>query len=223
MKSNIISIGQATESGCDVRMKDDYLILKDKDGRLITRAKRSRNRLYKVLINIVDPICLQATTLSNSARWHARLGHIGRYSMAKMMKNELDDGIPKIERDTCSSCLFGKQARQSFPEATSFHAEKVHGDLCGPISPQTPSSKRYIFVLIDDHSRYMWSILLSEKGEAFEKSKKFKTIVEKEIGSAINTFRMDRGGEFTSSELTAFCEASGIVRHLTAPYSPQQN
>lgn len=59
LKSNIISLGQATESGCDVRMKEDYLILRDKDGRLITRAKRSNNRLYKVLIDIVDEKFLQ--------------------------------------------------------------------------------------------------------------------------------------------------------------------
>lgn len=229
LRSNIISLGQATESGCDVRMKDDYLTLKDKDGRLITKARRSRNRLYKVLINEVDPLCLHAETLSESARWHARLGHIGRDSMAKMIKNELVLGIPKIdiERDTCSSCLLGKQVRQSFPQATSYRAEKLlellHGDLCGSISPQTPASKRYIFVLIDDCSRYMWTILLNEKGEAFEKFRRFKTVVEKETGSVINTFRTDRGGEFTSSEFQAFCETSGIVRHFTAPYSPQQN
>lgn len=229
LKSNIISLGQATESGCDVVMKDDHLTLKDKDGRLITRAKRSRNRLYKVLINVVDPICLQATTLSESTRWHARLGHIGKDSMAKMIKNDVVTGIPKIgvEKGTCSSCLLGKQARQSFPQATTYRAEKIldliHGDLCGPISPQTPSRRRYVFVLIDDHSRYMWSILLNEKGEAFEKFKHFKAVVEKETGTTIKMLRTDRGGEFISSEFKVFCETTGIVRHFTAPYSPQQN
>lgn len=35
LRSNIISLGQATEAGCDVRMKDEYLTLRDKDGKLI--------------------------------------------------------------------------------------------------------------------------------------------------------------------------------------------
>ncbi|CAA7037482.1 unnamed protein product [Microthlaspi erraticum] len=39
LKSNITSLGQATESGCDVKMKGDYLTLHDKDGNLITKAK----------------------------------------------------------------------------------------------------------------------------------------------------------------------------------------
>lgn len=229
LRSNIISLGQATESGCDVRMRGEYLTLHDKDGKLITRAKRSMNRLYKVLMEEARPKCLQSEVLSESDRWHARLGHIGRDSMKNMMRKELVIGIPSvgISRETCSSCLLGKQARNTFPKATSYRArrilELIHGDLCGPISPSTPANNRYIFVLIDDHSRYMWSILLKDKGEAFDKFKKFREIVERETGTRIKTLRTDRGGEFCSREFQAFCETYGITRHLTAPYSPQQN
>ncbi|CAN6998047.1 unnamed protein product [Brassica oleracea var. botrytis] len=60
-------------------------------------------------------------------------------------------------------------------------------------------------------------------GEAFDKFKKFREIVEKETGARIKTLRTDRGGEFCSREFQAFCETYGITRHLTAPYSPQQN
>ena len=35
--------------------------------------------------------------------------------------------------------------------------------------------------------------------------------------------RADRGGEFTSMEFAAYCADQGMVRHHTAPYSPQQN
>ena len=228
LKSNIISLGQATESGCDIRMKDDYLTLQDKDGKLIVKARRSKNRLYKVTIDSNEE-CLQLSVPSDSAKWHARLGHIGRETMRLMANRELVYGLPKIEidKETCSSCLLGKQARQMFPKATAYRAEKIleliHGDLCGPITPSTPSQNRYIFVLIDDHSRYMWSILLKEKGEAFDKFRKFKAVVEKETGTVIKTLRTDRGGEFVSNEFNIFCETNGITRHLTAPYTPQQN
>lgn len=69
----------------------------------------------------------------------------------------------------------------------------------------------------------MWTILLREKGEAFEKFRKFKATVEKETGTVIKTLRTDRGGEFVSNEFRNFCESNGITRHLTAPYTPQQN
>lgn len=229
LRSNIISLSQATESGCDVRMREDFLTLHDKHGNLITRAKRARNRLYKVNMEIVDAKCLQMDALDNSTIWHARLGHIGAEALKTMVRKELVIGMPEIsvEKETCASCMFGKQSRQPFPKSSSYRAEEtlglVHGDLCGPISPPTAAKNRYIFVLIDDHSIYMWSILLKDKGEAFEKFKKFKAKVESETGNSIKTFRTDRGGEFTSTEFNSLCDSAGIARHLTAPYSPQQN
>lgn len=89
-----------------------------------------------------------------------------------------------------------------------------------PITPKTTAGNMYIFVLVDDHSRYMWSILLKEKSEAFVKFKKFKEIVERDSRAKTQTFRTDRGGEFVSHEFNKFCDDSGIKRHLTAPYTP---
>ena len=97
LRSNIISLGQATEAGCDIRMRGDYLTLHDKDGKLITKAKRSMNRLYKVLMEGAKPKCLQTQVLSEGDRWHARLGHIGKDSMKSMMKKELVTGIPNVD------------------------------------------------------------------------------------------------------------------------------
>lgn len=114
--------------------------------------------------------------------------------------------------------------RRSFPQATTYRAtqvlELIHGDFCGPITPSTAAQNRYIFVLIDDHSRYMWTLLLKEKSEAFDRFKRFKALVEQKTGVTIKTFRTDRGGEFVSQEFNMFCDNAGIKRHLTAPYSP---
>lgn len=210
-------------------MKEEHLTLCDKEWKLIVQGNRSKNRLYKVLINIVEIKCLHAATQTESTIWHAWLGHIGKQSMRAMMKDQLVMGLPnlKIENETCASCLLGKHARHPFPNSTPYRAtqtlELIHGDLCGPITPPTAGKNRYIFVLIDDYSRYMWSILLKEKNEALEKFIIFKRVVEEETKSSIKTLRTDRGGEFTSNEFRIFCETSGINRHLTAPYSPQQN
>ncbi|KAG7551914.1 Zinc finger CCHC-type superfamily [Arabidopsis thaliana x Arabidopsis arenosa] len=229
LRSNIISLGQATEIGCDVHMSKDNLTLSDKNGNLLVHATRSKNRLYKVVMEVENSKCLQLIVSNDSRLWHARLGHIGVDTMRTMMQKEIVAGLPRIgiEKETCSSCLLGKQVRQSFPQATLFRAtnilELIHGDLCGPITPPTAAQNKYIFVLIDDYSRYMWSILLREKGESFRKFKIFKTRIEQETGASIKTFRTDRGGEFLSQEFQDFCNSTGIKRHLTAPYSPQQN
>lgn len=78
-------------------------------------------------------------------------------------------------------------------------------------------------MVIDDYSRYMWTVLLEQKDEAFDKFRKLRSMVEQETGEKIQVFRTDRGGEFTSNEFDSFCQNSGIKRHLTVPYTPQQN
>lgn len=229
LRSNILSLGQATEQGCEVRMKDDYLTLQDPNGRLLVKVPRSPNRLYKISLKVGQPACFLAKLDDKQWQWHARLGHISFKTIKTMASSDMVLGLPNIdgEKNMCDSCLVGKQTRHAFPKVTSYRAsrmlELLHADLCGPISPETLSHNRYIFVIIDDHTRYMWSILLKEKNEAFEKFKTFKLLIEKENGKEIATLRTDRGGEFTSNEFQEFCNKEGIKRHLTVPYTPQQN
>lgn len=96
LKSNIISLGQATEAGCDVRMKGDNLTMHDKEGKLLVKAIRSRNRLYKVTMSIKDTMCLYSTRSSESNKWHARLGHINHETMKTMIQKELVIGLSHV-------------------------------------------------------------------------------------------------------------------------------
>ena len=47
--------------------------------------------------------------------------------------------------------------------------------------------------------------------------------METETGKKLRVLRTDRGGEFTSIEFGFYYAGQGLERHLTAPYSPQQN
>ncbi|KMT17950.1 hypothetical protein BVRB_2g034700 [Beta vulgaris subsp. vulgaris] len=148
LRSNIISLGQATEAGCEVRMKGNQLMLYNPSGQILVKTNRLRNRLYKVILEVESVKCLQLTISTESSKWHARLGHVNSKTMKLMINNEVVTGIPRIvvDKETCESCLRGKQTRQSFPQFTSYRAshalELVHGDLCGPITPCTPAHKR---------------------------------------------------------------------------------
>lgn len=65
LRSNIISLGHATKAGCEVRMKEDLLDIHDRDGRLLIRTSRGRNRLYKVSLEAESPLCLQVVSTSS--------------------------------------------------------------------------------------------------------------------------------------------------------------
>ncbi|KAK1627775.1 hypothetical protein QYE76_002090 [Lolium multiflorum] len=97
-----------------------------------------------------------------------------------MAQSGLVRGLPRVEHadELCEACLAGKQRRLPFPLKARFRAAKplelVHGDLCGSVSPPTPGGRRYVLLLIDDWSRYMWVELLKTKDEAVRAIVKFQ-------------------------------------------------
>jgi transposase InsO family protein len=64
---------------------------------------------------------------------------------------------------------------------------------------------------------------LKAKGEAFEKFKQYKVLVENEIGHKIKVLHSGNGREFMSKKFDAFLAKCGIQQQTSVPYSPQQN
>ncbi|KAC9884512.1 hypothetical protein E3N88_45140 [Mikania micrantha] len=229
LNSNIMSLGQLTERGYEVSMRDSYLKLVDERGRLVLKVYRGNNRLYKVSLKASQPVSLIAKLENEAWLWHTRLGHANFNSIGSLAAKDLVHGVPKIshQNQLCEGCLVGKQSRKSFPSETSWRAkvplELVHADLCGPINPPTLRGNSYFLLIVDDCCRFMWVYLLKTKSGAFEAFRRFKVQVEKESSYVLKALRTDRGGEFNSNQFRDFCLRNGRHRQLTAPYSPQQN
>lgn len=229
LRNNIVSLGQLSENGHKIVMKDDYLWIYNAANKLVLKVRKSANRLYKVITKESKEVCMLTKAEENAWLWHLRLGHVNFKSLSLMSKGNMARGLPDLVqlRELCEGCLLSKQTRRPFPSQTDFLAKErldlIHGDICGPISPTTPSGNKYFLLLVDDFSRVMWVYMLKTKDEAFLHFKRFKAAVEKESERVIKVFRTDRGGEFCSNEFTNYCKDVGITRHYTAPYTPQQN
>ena len=230
LNTQILSLGQFDENGCQILIKDGILRLRDRERKLLVKVERESNRLYKLTVRVAQPVCLAAHAGSDSAwTWHSRFGHLNFDSLRRLAKDGMVRGLPLVEHvnQICDACLAGKQRRVPFSKQARFRAKKrlelVHGDLCGPITPATAGGKRYFLLLVDDLTRYIWLALLSTKDEAAAAIIRLQTGAESESSCKLRTLRTDRGGEFTSASFTAYCAELGVERHLTAPYSPQQN
>ena len=57
--------------------------------------------------------------------------------------------------------------------STTRPLELLHMDLCGPMRTASHGGKRYMFVIIDDFSRFTWVIFLVSKAGAFKEFKGF--------------------------------------------------
>ncbi|KAD3336075.1 hypothetical protein E3N88_31594 [Mikania micrantha] len=200
LSSNIMSLGQLTERGYEVSMRDSYLKLVDERGRLVLKVSRGNNRLFKVSLKASQPVSLMVKLENEAWLWHARLGHANFNSIGSLAVKDLVQGVPKIS-----------------------HQNQLCEDLCGPINPPTLGGNSYFLLIVDDYCRFMWVYLLKTKSEAFEAFRRFKLQVEKESSYVLKATRTDRGGEFNSDQFRDFCLQNGIHRQLTAPYSPQQN
>jgi hypothetical protein len=120
LRSNIVSLGQLDEAGCDVHISGGVLRLRDRQNRLLaTRVPRARNRLYVVALQIAQPVCLAARHGEDAWRWHARYGHLNLDALRRLSSRGMVHGLPAIEHvdQLCDSCLAGKQRRAPFPSS----------------------------------------------------------------------------------------------------------
>jgi transposase InsO family protein len=201
----------------------------DRHQRLLARIERGCNRLYTLRLDVDRPLSLAARADDNAWKWHKRFGHINFNALRQLVKKQMVHGLPAIEHTDqfCDTCVLTKQKRMLFPAHAKFRAEHaldlVHGDICGPVTPATPSGKKYFLLLVDDYSRFMWLLLLAAKSDAPAAIKRFQAAAELESGRKLKILRTDYGGEFTSLEFGDYRAAKGVQRHHSAPYLPQQN
>ena len=82
----------------------------------------------------------------------------------------------------------------------SFRAlELLHVNLCGPMKVPSRGGKRYVLVIVDDYSRFTWTLFSTSKDEAFENSLVFLKKTEKKVGHSMVSLRSDHGKEFENS------------------------
>jgi hypothetical protein len=99
LKTSIISLGQLDENGCETMICDGTMYVRDRSRRLLAKVTRSRNRLYRIALQIAQPVCLSARRGNDAWRWHERLGHQHFGALEKMARTSMvrDVGTPGIK------------------------------------------------------------------------------------------------------------------------------
>src|SRR3954469_2513582 len=88
----------------------------------------------------------------------------------KLTKHDLVIGLPKIKfvKDKlCDACQKGKQTKSSFKPknvvTTTRPLQLLHMDLFGPSRTRSFGGNVYALVIVDDYSRYSWTLFLVQK------------------------------------------------------------
>nr|GFB86363.1 putative ribonuclease H-like domain-containing protein [Tanacetum cinerariifolium] len=96
-------------------------------------------------------------------------------------------------------------------------------DLCGPMRVASINGKKYILVIVDDYSRYTWTLFLRSKDETPEVLKEFLTMIQKNIQAPVITVRTNRGTEFLNKTLNAFFKEEGTEHQTSTARTPEHN
>nr|GEZ40031.1 retrovirus-related Pol polyprotein from transposon TNT 1-94 [Tanacetum cinerariifolium] len=137
-------------------------------------------------------------------------------------------GLPKLKYakdQLCSSCELSKAKRSSFKSKAVLSSKGrlnlLHMDLCGPMRVASINGKKYILVIVDDYSRYTWTLFLHSKDETPEVLKYFLTMIQRNLQASVITVRTDRGTEFLNKTLNAFFKEEGIEHQTSTARTPE--
>ncbi|GJU94040.1 integrase, catalytic region, zinc finger, CCHC-type containing protein [Tanacetum coccineum] len=179
---NIFSVGQFCDGNLEVAFRSKTCYVRDLEGDDLLTGDRQSN-LYTISISDMAAslaVCLMSkATLTKSWLWHRRLSHLN-FGTINDTRLDLVDGLLKFKYGKdhlCSACERGKSKKTSHPLKLipSDHSklELLHMDLCGPMRITSINGKKYILVIVDDYSRYIWVYFLHSKDETPEIIKKF--------------------------------------------------
>nr|GFA19754.1 hypothetical protein [Tanacetum cinerariifolium] len=232
LNHNLFSVGQFCDADLEVFSKI-YLFGRDlQDNDLLTGNRGSD--LYIISLpesTSSTPLCLMAKASPTQAwLWHQRLSHLNFDNINLLSKKDVVIGLLKlkfIKDQLCSSCELSKAKRSSFKlkvvPSSKGRLNLLHIDLCGPMRVASINGKKNILVIVDDYSRYTWTLFLCSKDETLEVLKEFITMIQRNLQAPVITVRTDRGTEFLNKTLKAFFKEEGIEHQTSTARTPEQN
>ncbi|GJW47237.1 retrovirus-related pol polyprotein from transposon TNT 1-94 [Tanacetum coccineum] len=144
------------------------------------------------------PICLMAKASPTQAwLWHRRLSYLNFDYINLLSKKDVVIGLPKlkyVKDQLCSSCEVSKAKRSSFKTKAVLSSKGrlnlLRMNLCGPMRVASINGKKYILVIIDDYSRYTWTLFLRSKDETPEVLKDFLTMIQQNLQAPSKGYRV---------------------------------
>ncbi|GJU52246.1 retrovirus-related pol polyprotein from transposon TNT 1-94 [Tanacetum coccineum] len=233
LNHNLFSVGQFCDADLEVAFRKSTCFVRDLQGNYLLTGNRGTD-LYIISLQETTsstPICLMAKASPTQAwLWHRRLSHLNFDYINLLSKKDVVIGLPKlkyVKDQLCSSCKVSKVKQSSFKSKTVPSSKGwlnlLHMDLCGPMRVASINGKKYILVIVDDYSRYTWTLFLRSKDETPEVLKDFLTMIQRNLQAPVISVRTDRGTEFLNKTLNAFFKEEGIEHQTSTPRTPEQN
>ena len=127
----------------------------------------------------------------------------------------------------CEGCSVAKGLGRPVGRTMSTRADNVFGrlfiDICGEKSIESIGGKRYMLLICDGFSRFMWTYFMRQKSESATRFRQFLADEHvARIPSAVEVVRSDEGGEF-KGDFAKLCRRHNIRQEFTTADSTKFN
>nr|GEU92207.1 hypothetical protein [Tanacetum cinerariifolium] len=146
---NLFSVGQICDADLEVAFQKSTFFVRDLQGNDLPTASPTQAWL-----------------------WHRRLSHLNFDYINLLSKKDVVIGLPKlkyVKDQLCFSCELSKAKGSSFKSkvvpCSKGRLNLLHMDLFGPMQVASINEKKYILVIVDDYSRYAWTLFQRSKDE----------------------------------------------------------
>lgn len=95
MKSNLLSISQLVERNYKVFIENRMMRVIDLSNRLILKAHMSRNRTFRIELDVLEHKCLAAAAGRDEWLWHYILGHLNFNDISNLKRKTMVSDLPK--------------------------------------------------------------------------------------------------------------------------------
>ena len=231
LKHSLLSITQLCDRGYKITFEPEQCTIADSESTKTVLVCKRVSNVYMLNVSSIIPSmnCLLSRD-NESWLWHRRLAHIHMHHLNKIASKNLVIGLPKLkfERNKlCEACQKGKQTKSSLKPinvvSTTRPLELLHIDLFGPSRTKSLGGNYYGLVIVDDYSRFTWTLFISSKDETYHVFKKFAKVVQNEKNNSIVSIKSDHDREFQNEKLNRFCSKLGIKHNFSTLKTPQHN
>ncbi|GJS10599.1 retrovirus-related pol polyprotein from transposon TNT 1-94 [Tanacetum coccineum] len=179
---NLFSVSQFCDADLEVAFRKSTCFVRDLQGNDLLSGNRGSD-LYTISLQETTSstlFCLLAKDPPTQAwLWHRRLSHLNFDYINLLSKKDHFKDVP----------------------SSKGRLNLLHMDLCGPMRVASINGKKYILGIVDDYSRYTWTLFLCSKDETPEVLKDFLTMNQRNLPSP----------------------KEGIEHQTSTPRTPEQN
>ncbi|KAJ9557428.1 hypothetical protein OSB04_012042 [Centaurea solstitialis] len=133
LSHNLLNIGQFCDKGLGGYQVQSVRTLEGKE--LMGGSRKTNYTInFKSIHPTLETCLLTKAFLNQNILWHRRLSHLNYATINQLAKSGLVTSLPslKFTKEQCALPL-------------------LHMDLCGPMSVQSISGRKYVLVIVDDH------------------------------------------------------------------------